>query len=131
MRRSTGETAAGRAGGTRRGWRREDHLRDWSAGGIGCDRGFVSIFLLNLAGLPGALRAELPRHGTRYRVLLGAGVATLGQSYVYLEFVAFVVNWTRLAAARPDILGLVLWPVAFLVIVIQVWHNMMRAPTAS
>jgi len=76
---------------------------------------FLFPIVANIAGLPGALLAlsDLRSKGRR---ALGVIVAAIGQSYVYLAFVAFVVNWTMLAAKREDTIGFLLWPAAFLAI---------------
>ena len=34
-------------------------------------------------------------------------------SYVYLAFVAFIVSYTAIAAAREDVIGFIVWPFAF------------------
>jgi hypothetical protein len=44
---------------------------------------FVAVFVLNLAGLPGALIALRSGKG-RKTFLFGSNVAGLGQSYVYV-----------------------------------------------
>jgi len=54
-------------------------------------------------------------------------IAAAGQAYIYLAFTAFVVSWTRLAAARDDVVGLVLWPVAFLAVTLPIWMSLIRA----
>jgi hypothetical protein len=41
--------------------------------------------------------------------------------------VAFIVNWTMRAARRDDVpLGFVLWPVAFLAVIVPIWINWIR-----
>ena len=63
---------------------------------------FLSVFLLNIAGVLGALLAGSRRDSSPIRFWLGVAIAFLGQAYVYLAYVVFVVNWTHLAAARDD-----------------------------
>ena len=88
---------------------------------------FLCSILLNIAGLPGALLAGMPGKRSKAQFKLGSIVAALGQSYVYLAYVAFIVNWTMKASRRDDVpLGLVLWPVAFLAVVIPIWVNWIR-----
>jgi hypothetical protein len=85
------------------------------------------VFLLNPAGLPGALLAG--SHGKRSegRFIFGSIVSALGQSYGYLAFVAFIVTWTMLAAKREDVVGLLLWPVAFFFVLIPIRLTLIRA----
>jgi hypothetical protein len=46
---------------------------------------------------------------------------------VYLAYVAFVVNWTLLAARRGDVIGFLLWPAAFLAVFGPMWLNLIHA----
>jgi len=86
---------------------------------------FASIYVLNIAGLPGALVAL--RNPSKGRLIIGAILSSLGQSYVYLAFVVFVVNWTLVAAHRDDVVGFPLWPFAFAAVVRPVWVCLMHA----
>jgi len=88
---------------------------------------FISVFVLNLAGLPGTLLAGAPGKRSKRRFIFGSIVSALCQSYAYLAYVAFVVNWTLLAAKREDVVGFLLWPVAFLAIFGPMWSNLMHA----
>ena len=72
------------------------------------------LTVLNAAGLPGALIAY-PRKDqvpARPRYLLGTFISTLGQSYLYLAFTAFIVETARYLAHAH---GVVFWPLGFLV----------------
>ncbi len=89
--------------------------------------GLVGVLVLNLAGVPGALLAGFPGKRSRRRFIFGSVVSAIGQSYVYLGFVAFVCNWTAGAANRPDVVGFPLWPVAFLAVMGPIWFNLIRA----
>jgi hypothetical protein len=88
---------------------------------------FITVFILNIAGLSGALLAGTPGKRSQGRFVFGSIISTLGQAFVYLSFVAFVVNWTRLAGARGDVFGPILWPFAFLSVMAPVWLTMVRA----
>lgn len=81
---------------------------------------FLAVFALNIVGLPGALLAGKPGERSKQRFIFGSLVAAVGQSYVYLAYVAFIVNWTRLAVARPDTVAWLLWPFAFLAAMLPV-----------
>lgn len=87
---------------------------------------FLIVLLLNLAGLPGALAAGKAGQRSRARFIAGSLVAALGQSLVYLGYVAFVVNWTRLAISIQGV-NLIAWPVALLAVMIPIWMNLVRA----
>jgi hypothetical protein len=79
----------------------------------------LSLFALNIAGLPGALIARGTSDKSQstagaLRFLLAVIVSTIGQSYVYLAFVALIVNLTKTAMHGGGVLRPVLWPVAFI-----------------
>src|ERR1700730_1937772 len=94
---------------------------------LGAVAQFLCGILLNIAGLPGALLAGTPGKRSKQQFKFGSIVAALGQSYVYLAYVAFIVNWTMKAARRDDVpLGFVLWPVALLAVVVPIWINWIR-----
>ena len=85
---------------------------------------FLATIVVNLAGLPGALLSGTPGKRSIARFKFGSVIAALGQSYVYLAYAAFIVNWTMLAARREDVpFGFILWPVAFLAVLGPIWKN--------
>lgn len=88
---------------------------------------FLFVFVVNLAGMPGALLAGLPSKRSKRRFYFGSIVSALGQSYVYLAYASLVVGWTRLTARREDVVGFLLWPVAFIAVALPVHLNLMRA----
>lgn len=88
---------------------------------------FLAVIIVNLAGLPGALLAGRPGVRSKGRFVAASLVSAIGQSYVYLAFVAFVVNWTRLASQREDVSGIFLWPVAFLACFVPIYTSLIRA----
>lgn len=94
---------------------------------VGFVANFIWVFVGNVAGLPGALVGGLSSSRSLWRFRAGIMAAFLGQAYVGLAFAAWVASWTRLAAARPDVLGLLLWPVAFLVVACPMWVGLIRA----
>lgn len=99
--------------------------------GIGALAFFLSTIVVNLAGVPGAILAGTPGKRSKGRFQFGSIVSAIGQSYIYLAYVAFVTNWTTLASKRPDVFGIVLWPFAFLVCILPIWFNMGRASAES
>lgn len=80
----------------------------------------LSWYVLNIAGLPGALLAGAWDESLSPRYLVGVAVTFFGQSYLYLAYVAFVVNGTILAAAREDVFGWVLYPIAFVAAILPI-----------
>ena len=88
---------------------------------------FIVVFVLNFAGLPGALLAGAPEKRSKRQLVFGSIVSAVCQSYIYLAYVAFVVNWTLLAAKREDVIGFLLWPIAFLAIFGPMWSNLIHA----
>ena len=94
---------------------------------FGVTANFLLVFLLNIAGLPGALLADKRGKSSKGRFIFGSIISALGQSYVYLAFIAFIVNWTMIAGKRNDIVGFLLWPFAFLAALIPIWLTLIRA----
>lgn len=94
---------------------------------IGVVANFLWVFVGNLAGLPGALLGGLRATVPVWRVRIGIVAAFLGQAYVGLAFSAWVTAWTRLAADRPGVSGVFLWPVAFMAVAGPVWVTLIRA----
>jgi len=87
---------------------------------------FVAVFILNIAGVPGALIAGMPGKHNRRRFVFGSVISAIGQSYVYLAYTAFVVNWTMLARSEQGA-SYIIWPFAFLSVNIPIWLNLMHA----
>jgi hypothetical protein len=86
---------------------------------------FATVIVLNFAGLPGALLAGRPGKGSE-RFIFGTIVAAIGQSYVYLAYTAFVVNWTMSAISKQG-MSFILYPVAFLAVALPLWSNLITA----
>jgi hypothetical protein len=92
---------------------------------LGIVANFLSIWVLNVAGLPGALIAVAPSKASKGRAILAIVLTILGQSYVYLAYTAFIVNWTSTASARSDVpMGFLLWIPALLVVIFPIWWMM-------
>ena len=85
------------------------------ASGFGAWR--ISLFALNIAGLPGALIAWRTSDKSEsivgaLRFLVGVIVSALGQSYIYLVWVVLIVNFTK--HESHVVFAPVIWPVAFI-----------------
>jgi hypothetical protein len=77
----------------------------------------VSLTLLNIAGLPGALIAwgtsdKARTTGGVVRFALGVMISMIGQLYVYLAWVGVIVNFVKHESGA--VLAAVIWPVAFI-----------------
>jgi len=92
---------------------------------------FVLPILMNIAGLPGTLAAGTKGKRTKHQYWFGVLLTFLGQAYVYYGYMAFVVNWTHLAAARPDVIGWLLWPFAFLATIFLIMKHRIIARTEA
>lgn len=93
--------------------------------------GVIGTFLMfgatNFLGLPGVLVAcgsglSKIRSGKRY--VIGAIVSAIGQSYANLAFVSFMVSWTHIASDREDVVGFLIWPIAFLAVMLPTLANL-------
>jgi hypothetical protein len=91
---------------------------------------FLAVFVLNIAGLPGALLAGKPGVRSKLRFLFGSVVSAIGQSFAYLAFTAFIVNWTMLAIGYQKV-SFIVWPFAFLTVMLPLWFNLIRARLES
>ena len=87
---------------------------------------FVAVFVLNFAGLPGALLAGKPGKRSKGQFIFGSIISAIGQSFVYLAYTAFIVNWTILATSKQGV-SFIIWPIAFLVVVLPLWLNLTHA----
>lgn len=97
---------------------------------LGVIANFAAVFILNIIGAPGAFIAgssgENYINRSKPRYIIGSIISTLGQSYIYLAYTAFIVNWTLLAVSKQGI-SFIIWPIAFLVVIIPIWLASMRA----
>lgn len=84
---------------------------------------FLFVFLLNIAGLPGALIAPRTQQEVSARWFAGFIVALLGQSFVALAYVAFIVNWTQLGILHQGLSSWLLWPVTFVAVALPMWQT--------
>ena len=97
---------------------------------LGFIANFATVFILNIVGVPGALIAgsagEKYINRSKFRYIIGSIISTLGQSYVYLAYTAFIVNWTLLAVSKQGV-NFIIWPIAFLAVIIPIWLASVRA----
>lgn len=93
---------------------------------MGIITNFIAVFILNIVGAPGALIAGSPGKRSKRQFVFGSIVSATGQSFVYLAYTAFVVNWTMLAISNQGV-SVVIWPIAFLAVIIPLWFNLTHA----
>lgn len=86
----------------------------------------LSLFVLNFAGLPGALLAGKFDKRSKRQFIFGSIISSIGQSFVYLAYTAFIVNWTMLVISKQGV-SFVIWPIAFLAVIIPLWSNLIHA----
>ncbi len=87
---------------------------------------FVAVFVLNVAGIPGALIAGKSGKRSKGQFIFGSIISAIGQSYVYLAYTAFIVNWTILAISKQGV-SFIIWPIAFLAAILPLWMNLIHA----
>ncbi len=93
---------------------------------LGIVANFVALFVLNIAGLPGALLAGKSGKRSKGQFIFGSIVSAIGQSFVYLAYTAFIVNWTMLAISLQGV-SFIAWPIAFLAVILPLWMNLIHA----
>lgn len=69
----------------------------------------IGIPFLNIAGLPGALIAWKSTLRTTPRYMTGLVVSAIGQAYVYLAFMIYIINWTRAHVAPEGFSKYAVW----------------------
>jgi|SRR3989338_1787688 len=93
---------------------------------LGIVANFVTVFVLNIAGFPGALLAGKPGKRSKGQFIFGSVISAIGQSFVYLAYTAFIVNWTMLAISLQGV-SFIAWPIAFLAVILPLWMNLIHA----
>lgn len=69
---------------------------------------------MRIGGLPGQLIAGLPGKRSKLQLRIGIIVTGIGQSIVYLMYVAFTVLFTQRHIEVNDVSGFILYPFAFI-----------------
>jgi len=92
---------------------------------------FFGHFLLNIAGFPGSLLAGQPEKRSKAQFIFGSIVSAIGQLYLYLAYTAFIVGWTTVAASRDDVVGFIVWPIAFISVFVPIWFILGKARTEA
>lgn len=77
---------------------------------------FLSLIILNMAGLPGAL-LNLGNKNQNIRYYISVFFAFLGQLYIYLAFVSFIISYCNFKIENDSINKYLLYIIAFFVIV--------------
>lgn len=69
----------------------------------------IGITVLNIVGLPGSLIAYKSTKRTEIRYVLGLLVSAIGQAYVYLAFMIYIINWTRAHIDPESFTKYIIW----------------------
>ena len=91
---------------------------------IGFSGQWLWLTALNIGGMPGALIGLQFRRDHELgsvRGILGTAVAVLGQSYVYLAFVALVVSLTKYYIHQKAVSPVFVWPAFFFACVFPIY----------
>ena len=98
----------------------------------------VWSLLIGFGGAPGAvlsykLRPDKNRHdGPRNLSVVGLAACVVGQSYVALALCALVVGFTtNLLQKRTDLIGWIIWTIAFWVACAPAFYNAKEASTKN
>ncbi len=74
----------------------------------------LGLFILNVAGLPGALVAGKPGVRSKAQLSIGIIISAIGQSYVYLSYISFIISWTTYKISKGIGIKPIIWLFAFL-----------------
>ena len=77
---------------------------------------FAGFYLLNIAGLPGVLFAGEPFIRSKAWLSIGVYISSIGQTYIYSSYTAFIVAWTTHRIHNKDTIEFLIWIFAFLVV---------------
>ena len=91
---------------------------------------FISPFILNIGGLPGALvgRGATPNSS---QFAIATIASAIGQSYIYLCYTALIVSWTISRIEGGHGIKYIIWVVAFFVNIIPIGLNYSNAVKES
>lgn len=88
---------------------------------------FLNVFILNIAGLPGALLSGKPGIRSKAQFKIGTIVSALGQTYIYLAYTAFIVGWTMKRINEHGAVKFIVWIFAFLAVMVPLYKDLIRA----
>lgn len=80
----------------------------------------AGIIVLNIAGFPGALLVMKEKMRSNFLIAVGSIISTLGQSYIYLAYMAFVISWTASRISTYDLPKIPIWIFAFMATIFPV-----------
>lgn len=83
---------------------------------------FISVFLLNIGGLPGAMLGKGANPNSS-KFTFGTLVSLIGQSYIYLSYTALIVSWTISRIEGGHSIKYIIWVVAFSVNLFPIANN--------
>lgn len=83
----------------------------------------VDLYILNIAGIPGALIAGKPGIRSKSQFIIGSIISSLGQSYINLAYTAFIVSWTMFKVDNGNVVKFIVWIFAFIAVISPIWKT--------
>lgn len=75
---------------------------------------FAGVLILNIAGIPGALISGFSEKRSKVQLIAGIVISSIGQSYVYLAYMAFVISLANVNANFSGFSKYLLWFFVFM-----------------
>ena len=63
----------------------------------------LGIIILNIAGMPGSLIVVKDKMRSNFLYLAGIIISSIGQSYIYLTYMVFIISWINLRILTYDL----------------------------
>lgn len=70
---------------------------------------YVGPIVLNIVGFPGALIGLKSERKTEARYIIGAIISSIGQVYIYIAFMIYIINWTRIKVEGGGFSKYIIW----------------------
>ncbi|NDP26152.1 MAG: hypothetical protein GZ087_01810 [Flavobacterium sp.] len=86
----------------------------------------IVMFIFPFSGVIGEMLGGEPSKRSRSRFFLGVFVSAIGQTYFYLAYVAFIINWTESRITSDGFSKYIIWIIAFLSAVVPIFVSSAR-----
>jgi hypothetical protein len=70
---------------------------------------FIGTIILNIVGFPGGFIGQKSISRKEPRYILGLILALFGHVYIYLSYMIYIINWTRLNVAESGFSKYLIW----------------------
>ncbi len=87
---------------------------------------FLNVFISNFEGVPRVLSAGKLDIRSKTQFKIGSIIASLGQTYFYLAYTAFMISWSSVKLNAGTANKYAVWIFAFLVVIIPIWKDLLR-----